>query len=272
MSKPLPTLTVSLVIHTLDPAVIRNTLDSLEQAVEHARQARVLDSMHLTLINNGADEQAVRTLQQSMSETTGVISGHGNIGYGRGHNLAIDSADSDYHLILNPDAYLHEQALIEGLSWLQQNPGTVAVAPAIETGDGQLEYACKRYPSVLDFLLRGFAPAFIRRHFQRRLSHYEMQDLSRTEPTSGIPVISGCCMLFRTDALKKLGGFDARYFLYFEDFDLSLRAGTLGTLTFLPAMHITHLGGNSARKGFRHILMFGRSAVRFFNTHGWRWW
>lgn len=267
-----PALTVSLVVHTLDHAVVRNTLDSLKRAADYARQAGVLGSMQLALINNGNDEPALRTLQQSVDEDAELISGHGNVGYGRGHNLAIEAAQSHFHLVLNPDVYLQERSLVEGLDWLQQHPDTVAVAPAIFTADGEPEYACKRYPSVLDFVLRGFAPASIRRRFRRRLAYYEMQDLSRSEPTSGIPVISGCCMLFRTDALKKLGGFDPRYFLYFEDFDLSLRARQLGTLTFLPDMHITHLGGNSARKGLRHILMFGRSAIRFFNTHGWRWW
>lgn len=60
------------------------------------------------------------------------------------------------------------------------------------------------------------------------------------------------------------------YFLYFEDFDLSLRAGRLGLSAYCPGMARPAFGGGVARKGWRHIACFARSAARFFNTHGWR--
>ena len=47
--------------------------------------------------------------------------------------------------------------------------------------------------------------------------------------------------------------------------------GRLGSIDHLPAMRITHLGGGASRKGLRHILLFSRSALRFFRSHGWRW-
>jgi GT2 family glycosyltransferase len=97
-----------------------------------------------------------------------------------------------------------------------------------------------------------------------------MRDLPEQEPSTDIPIISGCFMLFRTAALRSVGGFDEHYFLYFEDFDLCLRVHAEGTLAYLPSMHIVHLGGNSARKGLRHIVMFARSGLRFYCTHGWR--
>jgi GT2 family glycosyltransferase len=77
-------------------------------------------------------------------------------------------------------------------------------------------------------------------------------------------------MLCRTAALKAVSGFDEGYFLYFEDFDLSLRIAKIGELAYVPAMRIKHAGGHAARKGRAHIGMFVRSAMRFFNTHGWR--
>ena len=114
-------------------------------------------------------------------------------------------------------------------------------------------------------------PAPVRRLFDERLARFEMRELSDSEPSKGIPIISGCFMLCRSSSIEKVAGFDPGYFLYFEDFDLSLRARALGSLSYLPQMRITHLGGNSARKGLRHIVMFGRSGFRFFSSHGWRW-
>ena len=78
-------------------------------------------------------------------------------------------------------------------------------------------------------------------------------------------------MLVRGECLTAVEGFDERYFLYFEDFDLSLRLGRLGKLLFAPQVRIVHHGGYAARKGWRHLQMFMRSGLRFFNQHGWRW-
>ncbi|WES91767.1 glycosyltransferase [Aeromonas hydrophila] len=86
------------------------------------------------------------------------------------------------------------------------------------------------------------------------------------------PIVSGCFMLFRTDVLQLLGGFDPRFFLYFEDFDISLRAGKISRIAYVPQVKVVHHGGHASRKGWRHIWMFGRSMVTFFNIHGWRWW
>ena len=199
-----------------------------------------------------------------------LISGHGNIGYARGHNLAIRKLDSDYHLILNPDVILDRNALVQGIAYLEANHNAVLLSPHSADENGNRQYLCKRYPSVFLFLLRGFAPGFIRKIFAGPLARFEMRELSGSEPTNKIPIVSGCFMLCRTDALKSIAGFDPGYFLYFEDFDLSLRMGEIGDIVYLPAMKIVHHGGNSARKGWKHIGMFLRSGIRFFNGHGWR--
>ncbi|WP_169792248.1 glycosyltransferase [Pseudohongiella spirulinae] len=282
INKLAPPLTVSIVVYHLDQPVLQQALASLAATADHAANQGLLSTLNLYLIDNSeeaANRSALKSLGdcfQSDRTTLQIISGHGNVGYGRGHNLAIGRAESEHgvqgcYLILNPDVIMAPDALTSGLQWLASQQRTVAVAPAITDGSGNRASSCKRYPSVLDFLLRGFAPGFVKKLFARRLAHYDMNDLPADRPSDDIPVISGCFMLFRFSALRDLRGFDPNYFLYFEDFDLSLRAHRLGSLTYLPMMRITHLGGHSAKKGLRHITMFSRSALRFFNTHGWRW-
>lgn len=275
--KPLPTLSVSVVIYKTDTAVLLSGLRSLLGAIAVAVAAGEIQSVRVDIINNAEADPVLLTMVEQLaaeaaaqSVAVRVLEGHGNVGYGRGHNLSISAATSDYHLILNPDVTLAQDALGLGLHYLMQNPSVAALSPAVRDGQGNKQHVCKRFPSVLDFLLRGFAPQAVKRLFEQRLAHYEMRELSEQEPSTGIPIISGCFMLFRTSVLRSVGGFDARYFLYFEDFDLSLRVHGKGTLTYLPAMHITHLGGDSASKGLRHIAMFVRSGILFYNTHGWR--
>ncbi|MDO9318161.1 MAG: glycosyltransferase [Gammaproteobacteria bacterium] len=276
-SKHVPTLSVSVVIYKTDSAILLSGLRSLLGAIAVAVAAGELQSARVDIINNAdADPVLSAMVGQLAAEAAAqsvevrLLEGHGNVGYGRGHNLSISAANTDYHLILNPDVTLAQDALGLGLHYMMQNPAVAALSPAVRDGEGHKQYVCKRFPSVLDFLLRGFAPAVVKRAFNKRLANYEMRELSEQEPSTGIPIISGCFMLFRTSVLRSVGGFDARYFLYFEDFDLSLRVHGKGALAYLPAMHITHLGGDSASKGLRHIGMFVRSGILFYNTHGWR--
>ena len=100
----------------------------------------------------------------------------------------------------------------------------VVLTPKVFGPSGEQEFLCKRRPTVLDLGLRAFAPASIKRLFAQRLNRYEMRDVTRDAVVTGLEQVSGAFMLFRRDALTRLGGFDDGYFLYFEDFDLSRRA------------------------------------------------
>ncbi len=69
-----------------------------------------------------------------------------------------------------------------------------------------------------------------------------------------------------------INGFRDDFFMYFEDFDLSLRIGGRGRLVCVPQVKIVHHGGNAADKGGTHIRMFLRSAVTFYSRYGWKLW
>ncbi|HET6266063.1 MAG TPA: hypothetical protein VFD95_14465, partial [Usitatibacter sp.] len=60
------------------------------------------------------------------------------------------------------------------------------------------------------------------------------------------------------------------FFMYFEDYDLSLRVGRESQVAYVPQARIRHHGGEASRKGLRHVAWFVSSAVRFFARHGWR--
>ena len=194
-----------------------------------------------------------------------------NVGFGGGNNAVNHSLSSDYHLILNPDVELADDAISTALARLEDDPGIVLLSPHVSSGHGAQEFLCKRYPSVLVLLARAFAPDFMGRFFRRQLEEYEMRDLCTGNTESDVVLASGAFMLVRTKALLAAGGFDEGYFLYFEDFDLSLRLAHFGRLVFYPATKIVHHGGYAASKGWRHMRLFIKSGIRFFNTHGWRW-
>jgi GT2 family glycosyltransferase len=200
--------------------------------------------------------------------------GHSNIGYGAAHNLVLHGTGADYHLVMNPDIEVATDALERAIRWLDEHPEVGALAPMVRGPDGERHYLCKRYPAILDLLLRGFMPRIVRPLFRRRLNRYEMRDLVDAKPPRdvfGVPALSGAFMIVRREAIDRTGGFDPSFFLYFEDFDWSLRLSRVTTTAYVPSVRVIHYGGNAARKGLRHIGWFVTSGWRFYRKHGWKW-
>lgn len=269
-------LSISVVTFRPDASLLARTLSSVEAASGPLRRSRGEVAISTCLVDNGEEATKLESIRDGVSGT-GVdyelLTGHGNVGYGRGHNLAIEAVDSTYHLILNPDIDIEPDALVCALEFLDMHPEVGLLTPWIGDDAGGQQYLCRRYPAVLDLLVRGFLPVRFREHFARRLARYEMRDvINGQDVVWDPPIVSGCFMLFRTEVLKKLGGFDPRYFLYFEDYDLSLRTHEVARVAYVPSVRVIHHGGGASHKGFAHIRMFAASAFKFYNRFGWRLW
>lgn len=272
-------VSISIVTYDPDLAVLRRTVDSLLRSIRHARTTGRLGHAAVYLVDNGPGavwEQKLQSL--AGAEGTGwapivVLSGHGNPGYGAGHNLVMLRTEMDFHLVLNPDVVLEEDALARALEYMEGHAEAAMLVPQVRDPAGQVQMLCKRYPSVLVLLLRAFAPAWVQSMFRRRLDVYEMRDRvgAGDAPVPDIPLASGSFMFCRCSSLRRVPGFDEGFFMYFEDFDLSMRLQSFGNITYVPAVRIVHSGGGASRKGWRHVLYFARSAGRFFRRHGLRW-
>jgi GT2 family glycosyltransferase len=300
-------LSASICTYQSPPEELLRLLNSLCAAAERLRE-RVYSEFRIdvSLIDNAElPHLDIRELGLDLSrlKAAGVSvtlrQGWGNVGYGAAHNSVLSKLTSDYHLILNTDVELAPDSLEYAVNYLSTAPDTVLVSPAATDFMGNKQHLCKAYPSLLQFWLRGYAPPFMRRQFAKYMAAYERRDLDsmpslpplvkqrgqlgRTssapvqnlaneaqQTAADVAIVSGCCMLCKTTELQKEGGFDPRFFLYFEDFDLSLRLGKHGAVVYLPTMRVRHGGGNAAKKGPEHRRYFIRSAVSFFNKHGWK--
>ena len=262
----IPGLSISIVTCGIDKKLLTTVLDNVQQSVTQARQQQVLDVVQLHIIDNGHEEALLTRIVGSLDLAVTTTINNTNIGFGRAHNLAINASSTEFHLILNPDAITDVNALTQGIRYLTANPDVELVAPAVLTPSGEQHHLCRRYPSLFNLFLRGFMPRSFTTMFNNRLAHYEYRELSPDEPSGKITLASGCFMLCRTSALQRIHGFSEKYFLYFEDYDLSLR---LGEIAYLPSMKIVHHGGGASLKGLLHIFYFCRSAVTFYRTHGW---
>jgi len=278
MPDPAPaSLAVAIVTHAPDERLLARTLASLAEAIACARERGSLGEASLYLVDNGPPGLApmlrdLGTAALSRAPGTGldVISGHGNVGFGRGHNLALAQATGARHLVLNPDVEMERDALDAALRYLEAHAEVGAVTPSARGSDGRREHLVKAHPTPGVLFVRGFMPRFLHPLFRGALDAYELRHLDWEREQKPVAIASGCFLLCRREALDAVGGFDPAYFLYFEDFDLTLRMSRVTTVAYCPQVRIVHHGGEAASKGLRHIAWFARSARRFFATHGWR--
>jgi GT2 family glycosyltransferase len=275
-------LTVSIVTYRPDLVLLDRTLRTLAVSLVAAREQELMRAANVVLIDNtgtrasaAAVIRVARDIFRDADVTMNYLHGHANIGYGAAHNLVMHGGNTHYHLVLNPDVELAPDALPIAFRFLGEHAEIGVLAAASRRVDGTREYVCKRYPTVFDLALRGFAPRALRQLFRKRLDHYEMRDLvdrvAADETISPIPAMSGSFMFVRRKAIEATGGFDPGFFLYFEDFDWSVRLNRVTRSVYVPAVKIVHHGGGAAKKAPRHIGYFVRSAARFFNKHGWKW-
>lgn len=243
--------------------VLRNTLRSLATcSLSEGTRLKLL------LVDNGDRKLFLENLACSLPLDTVVISGHGNVGFAKGNNLALENSNADFVLILNPDVVLNEHALEIGLSALRSHEHWVAVFPHVRNPSGVPEYLYRKRPRVRSLLGRLSG----QRWFASFERDYVQYDLDWSVQRDDFDVATGCFMLIRKSAWNVVNGFDPRFFLFFEDYDLTLRLKKLGHCVYLPQMSITHRGGNVASKRqFSQMKYFFISAVRFFNKHGWQW-
>lgn len=268
-------LSVAIVTYRTPTALLEAALRSLAASAEAARAAGLLGALTVHVIDNteGDGSPGTRRALTAWPASCGLLelnAGHGNLGYGRGNNLVLERLRSDLHLIMNPDVELAPESLAAALAAMRDHPEVGLLAPDVRGPDGERQYLCKRYPSVWVLFLRGFAPDALRRRHRARIERYEMRDAVGGRFLPGVPLASGCFMLVRTAFFREVGGFDPRYFMYFEDFDLSMRLARRTVLAYVPQVRIVHRGGEVSRKGLRHVAWFVESACRFFTRHGWK--
>lgn len=254
---------------------LTTTLQTLVVALAHARDAGAMRCAEICLVDNAAAsaDSPYRALLDSSCQRFGwiessVIAGHGNVGYGHANNLAIARyAESAFHLVLNPDVKLDEAAITNALRYLQQHADCAMVSPVATAADGKPLYLLKRFPDFFTLLLRGFAPEVVKQFFRARLDAYEHREMSFDAGVENAKIASGCFMLVRRSALIRTAGFDPSFFLYFEDFDLSYRIAQFARIARVADVRIVHAGGSAATKGWKHVWLFLRSALRFHWKH-----
>lgn len=202
-------------------------------------------NLFVYLLDNGSKEFTLK--EKDFNLDLKIIKSEGNLGFPGGHNLIIKKVkeDADYILILNNDTILDSEMLLKLLNSFKENVGIVS--PKIFFSPGS-EFHKDRYTEKDKGKVIWYAGGImdqstvIGRH--RGVDEVDSGQYDKEIETD---FASGCCMFIKKDFLEKVGAFDERYFLYYEDADLSARLKRKGyKILFVPQAYMWHKNAGSS--------------------------
>jgi GT2 family glycosyltransferase len=200
--------------------------------------------VELIVVDNGNPEQAVEALKRKSSADPRMklVTGHGNVGFGKGNNMGVAESRGDYVLILNPDSRLNDESLAKLHSHADALPHPFMIGARILNEDGSDQRGCRR--ELLTPCSAFVEALHLHCLFPRlRLNLHEEPVPASITP---MPAISGAFMFLSREDYDLIGGFDDGYFLHVEDLDFCFRfhkAG--GEIYFAPDVPVTHTGSTS---------------------------
>ena len=220
-------------------------------------------SYHVFVIDNASTDYTVAVAEQFMNDRIELIRLDRNIGFGAAHNLVLDRVSSKYHVVINPDIELNNDVIADMSHYLDTNKNIVMISPKVLGLDGKLQILPKRDPKMIYLISRRIGVGFLGRYRKE----YEMDEC---DPNSifDIQFATGCFMFMRTEFLKKIGGFDERYFLYFEDADLSRAIRKYGRIEYNPYFVVRHRWERGGAKHFKLMMIQIMSMLKYRKKWG----
>lgn len=192
-----------------------------------------------------------------------------NPGFGAAHNIAIEKAiniGSQYHFIINPDVHFDTDIITPMINFMAADLDIGMMMPQVLNLDGTVQYLPKLLPSPFSILLRKFKkPSSIYNEFIKK---YELRNIPQDQIYNA-PILSGCFTLLNLKAIQELGLYDDRYFMYFEDWDLSRRMHQKYKTIYFPNVSVYHGYESGANKSSKLFKIFLKSAFYYFNKWGW---
>jgi GT2 family glycosyltransferase len=203
------------------------------------------------------------------SDKITYIFNNANLGYGKAHNIAIRKSiekQTKYHIIINPDIFFKEGVIETLAKFMDDNEDIGHVMPKIIYPNGELQYLCKLIPRPLDLLFKRFIPF---KSYKEKLMNKFQLKFTGYEQIMNIPYLSGCFMFLKIEALKKVGLFDERFFMYPEDIDLTRRIHKEYRTIMYPHVEVIHAHAAESYSNKKMLYIHISNMIKYFNKWGW---
>lgn len=255
----LSTLNISIVLYKNNLAQITNLLEDI-----FASQDIRLNTIYL--VDNSPDNR-LKSLTKLDPRIEYIAAPH-NPGYGTAHNLAIKKSienNVEYHLVVNPDIRFSSTELAKLIKFMQQRSDVGLVMPRVIYPDGKVQHLCKLLPTPFNIFARRFMP----RSYINKMNYSYTLQWTGYNKLMQVPYLSGSFMLFRVSDLLQMGSFDERFFMYFEDTDITRRFYCQAKAWFYPDATVTHEHNQESYRSLKMFWVHIQNMSRYFNKYGW---
>jgi N-acetylglucosaminyl-diphospho-decaprenol L-rhamnosyltransferase len=237
-----------------------NTRDLLRHCLQSIAAHQGELPLEIIVVDNASHDGTPAMLRADFPDVQLIETG-ANLGFSAGNNVGMAAARGDWFLLLNPDTEIVGDALQQIIATLTDNPFVGVVGPRVQYGDGTAQITRHRFPLLWTLgtastpLAPLFAPLLNRFYYQRRLP---------SAPTF-TDWLTGAALLLRREVYEQVGGFDERFFMYYEETDWQRRIKAAGwTILYDPLALIVHYEAQaSGQVGGKRDEIFNRSRLRY---------
>jgi GT2 family glycosyltransferase len=213
----------------------------------------------VVLSDNGSTDGSVEFVRNTYPRVLVVENGK-NLGCAGGRNSGVRFSSGEYVLLLDPDTIVHEGALDVLVKFADEHPEAAGFGCRILKFDGSPQLTSQEFPTI-------------RREWMHALGLHKLGRLSRLAGVDNkvrrVDWHSGCCVMFRSNLLKSVGGFDEQFFYTYDEVDMCRRLRDRGySVIETAAAEITHLGSKSVSQFPEYFeLEKYRNRYRYFYKH-----
>lgn len=251
-----------------------NTCAMLKECLEFLFRHTTKNELEVFVVDNDSKDGSAAMVRETFPQVR-LIENTTNLGFAAANNQAYELATGQYIILLNPDAYVKPGAVENAVRFMEEHPECGLCGGRLVNLDGDLDPSARRFPSSLYklFTLSGLGD----RHPNSRVfgrGDFKYFDHNSVQEVDWVP---GTFTTYRRHMLTQTGLFDERFFIYYEETDVCLRAKRNGwKVFFIPDAEVVHVGGGSAKtrkdqqfdKGGSQVLKFRmRSEYLYFRKN-----
>lgn len=212
-------------------------------------------SHEVIVVDNASNDDTVSRIRDHSAVQ--LIASDRNLGYGRAMNAGIARARGRFVLLCNPDLIVTPETVARLQSALDADPKLGGVSPHVLTAKNEIYPVALRDPGL--YYAWNFFSGLMNKFEHHRFFNWDRTDCDERVP-DGLPWLHGCCGLYRKGALESIGGgFDERFFMYFEDADLGRQLNRHGwklqLVTDCSVVHLEDRSGATAGTRTRRYFM-----------------
>lgn len=246
-----------------------NTKNLVKHCVKNIISLNLPLSCQIIIIDNNSSDGSADFIEKRLVlryNNVKLIRTPKNIGFGKGYNYGLKGINSRYVLLMNADVIIQNDSIQNLYRFMEENEQRAIVGPKLLYPDQSVQQSFHRRPKMLTPLYRR---TFLGKlsFGLRELKRYDMKDCDASRPLKCEWVV-GACMLIRKKVWDIVGGFDARYFLYYEDIDLCREVSARGyEVWYYPDTRIIHYHKRLSAGKKWWLMLFDKTARVHIASH-----